>query len=136
MLKWFFRLFRSSIPAPEAGQVWISMCSERCTRIADVSISDCGFVHWNEQNELRAPFDGLPAVVAMERRFNALPSPGAGGLTDWRRQVRRNHWVLLGSPEYLEAFRRKHGRNINPPPWFPRPDLSRLRTQDMRGLPQ
>ncbi len=123
---WFFRLFTSSIPAPVVGQVWISMHSERCIRIAEVSITDCGMLMWSEQYESRDWINPLGhqagAIEAMGRKFNPLPDGSCFGLHIWRRQVRSNRLVLLGSEEHLRAHRIKHGRT-NPPPWTPKPPM-------------
>lgn len=126
MLNWIKRLFTSSIPAPKAGQMWISMHSERCIRIAEAGITDDGTLMWSEQYELRGERDEigrLKGLQAMERSFNHLPDGSNFGVSTWRRQVRRCRLVLLGSDEYLQAYRIKHGRNINPPPWYPKPTL-------------
>lgn len=129
MLNWIKRLFTSSIPAPKAGQVWISMHSDRCIRIAEVSVTDCGTLEWSEQHELRGERDEigrLKGLEAMERRFNPLPDGSNFSIREWRRQVRRNRLVLLGSEEHIRAHRLKHGGNTNPAPWYPRPKLQNL----------
>lgn len=120
MLNWLKKLFSSRIPAPEVGQVWISMHSERCIRIHETHITDSGTFGWSEQIEDRGPPHPMDEV-AMCRRFIPLPMGTCYGLDIWRRTVRRNRLVLLGTPEYIEAYRIKHGSNCNPPPWSSRP---------------
>ncbi len=124
-------LFRSSIPAPKVGQVWISLNSWKCIHVAEVTDWHTGSIFWDVHSELDDGYWGFKPLEVMGKNFNPLPDSYCG-ISTWRRMIREERRVLLGSPEYVEAYRAKHGRNTNPPPWFSKPTYDPVIRVDAR----